>query len=81
MIKFLNKANNFMQSKTMSAIDWTLSAAILTYGLYLIYSTGFNTVSILTTAAGCIGLVLAKIKPAKIIKEKLDDVILKKGIK
>lgn len=81
MIKFLNKANDFMQSKTMSAIDWTLSTAILMYGVYLIYSTGFNTASIITTAAGCIGLVLAKIKPAKIIKEKLDDVILKKGIK
>ena len=79
MIKFLNKANDVMQSKTMSAIDWTLSSAILGYGLYLLYASGLNTTSVLTTFAGFIGLILAKIKPAKLIKEKLDNAILKKG--
>lgn len=80
MIKKLQKMNEFMESKTMSAIDWTLSSGVLLYGAYLIYSTGINTSSIITTSVGAIGLLLAYIKPAKLIKRKMENSILKRGV-
>lgn len=78
MIKKLQAANNFMQSKTMSRIDWVLAFSVLLYGFYLLYSEGPSTNAVITTIIGFIAIVLAKIKPAKIIKNKLDAMLLKK---
>jgi hypothetical protein len=72
MIKYIQKANNFIRSKKMAVIDWTLSIAFVIYGVYLLCTVGANMTSVLTTVCGVIGLILAKIRPAVKIQDYLE---------
>lgn len=81
MIKQLTKLNNFMQSKTMSAIDWVIGIGIVGYAVYLFASDGPTTNAYITFAVGIFSFILAYIKPVKIIKAKLDKVIINRQIK
>lgn len=70
-----------MQSKTMSAFDWIISICIIGYAAYLFTVDGPTTNAYITFAVGIFSVSLAYIKPAKIIKNKLDKVIINRQIK
>lgn len=74
MIKHIEKANEFMRSKKMAAIEWCLSILVVLIGIYMIMTTGFDRDSVLTLGFGILGLVLAKLKPAV----KLQDYLFKR---
>ena len=77
MIKHIEKANNFVKSKQMAAIDWSISIAFTVYGGYAMYRDGPTTSNVLTLGCGILGLVLAKVKPAVKIQQYLEKRMIK----
>lgn len=75
----IQAANNFMKSDTVKYFDWALGIGCITYGAWLIQSTGCNLTSVGTTALGVVGLVLAKIRPAVMLQNYLESKVIKKG--
>lgn len=71
--------SNFMLSDTVKYFDWALSFIMLGYGLYLLQSTGINFTSITALLVGVIGVFLAKIRPAVLLKGYLDKKFIRRG--